>query len=190
MILLSILSAVVGEITSLCAFGFFESKQQSLTATFYVASVTYAFFYIFLMQGGKKIKALFIYFSYICIWAAMYVVVMIITRNVLGGWQPAMWILRSLFNIILLLVYQRLLKSHILSSLPAIEKASAVLAFVSGMAYLLVPSLMIYYAYSTQTAPGLVVVIFLLLFCFAVYFLMFRFIGQVGQEHKLRQIEA
>lgn len=188
-LLLSILSAVLAEAISLWPFGFFESKQQSLTVTFYVASVTYAFFYIFLMQGGKKIKALFLYFSYIGIWSAMYVVVMIITRNVLGGWQPAMWILRSLFNIVLLIVYHRFLKARFIASLPAVEKASGVLILVSGMAYLLVPTLMIYYAYSTQTMMGLLMVMFLLLFCFAVYFLMFRFIRQVGRESELHRIE-
>lgn len=186
---LSILAAVLSEAVSLFSFVYFDSKQQALTVTFYVASVIYAFFYIFLMQGGKKLKALFIYFTYICIWAAMYVVVMILTRNVLGGWQPAMWILRSVFNIVFLIIYYRCFKVRLLKCMPAVEQVSNVLIPASGMIYLVVPTLMIYYAYSDQTAISLAIVIFLLLFCFTFYVLIFRFIRQVGREKEFQAIE-
>ncbi len=187
--LLSILAAVIGEAISLFCFMYFDSKMQALTITFYVASVAYAFFYIFLMQGGKKLKSLFIYFTYICIWAAMYVVVMIITRNLLGGWQPAMWILRSILNLLFLYGYHRYFKERLLKSMPAVEKASDILIVASGMIYLVVPTLMIYYAYSDQTIISLLCVIFLLCFCLTYYFFIFRFIRQVGKEKDTQAIE-
>ncbi len=186
---ISIFSAVLAQLLSLVSFAYFDNKQQALTVVFYVASVTYAIFYIFAMCGGKKHKALFYYFTYICIWSAIYVVVMIIVRNLIGGWEPAVWILRSLFNILLLWAYHHGLKERILRSLTAIDKAAGVLILVSGLTYLLVPSLMIYYAYGTQTILSLVVVIFLLVFCLAVYILIFRFVRQLGVESRLQQIE-
>jgi len=142
------------------------------------------------MQDKRKfVKSFFIFFSYICVWAAVYVVVMVLTNHLFKGWEPSIWILRSAFNIILLGIYYYFLKNRFSANREEIEKPSGVLLLVSGLSYIMLPVLMIYYAFSTHSTFSLAFIVFLLLFCTAVYMLIFRFIKQMSRERNLKEVE-
>ena len=183
------LSVVVAEALSLFTIFDFGVEGKAFTLLYIVGSLVYAVLYIFLLQGGKKLKACFIFFSYICVWAAVYVVAMVLFNHVFRGWEPSIWIVRSVCNIALLFLYQFFIKAKIIKSGAAMEKASGMLVAVSGMAYLLLPILMLVYAFREQTTWSLLVTIFLLLFSLVVYWLLFRFIRQIERESELRGIE-
>lgn len=188
--LLAALSVVIAEVLSLFTIFTYGVESKAFTLLYIVGSLVYIIFYVFFMQDKRKfIKSFFIFFSYICVWAAVYVVVMVLTNHLFKGWEPSIWILRSAFNIILLGIYYYFLKNRFSANREEIEKPSGVLILVSGLSYIMLPVLMIYYAFSTHSSLSLVFIVFLLLFCTAVYMLIFRFIKQMSRERNLKEVE-
>ncbi len=189
MIMFCAISVVIAELLSLFTILGFGVEGKAFTLLYIAGSLVYIALYVFILQGGSKLKAFFIFFTYICAWAAVYVVSMILYNNVFGKWEPSIWIIRTFFNLILLLLYQLVFRRKIEKSGVAIEKASPMLVIVSGMAYFLLPILMIIYAFSEQNNLSLAATLFLLIFSVVVYVLMFSFIKHIARENELTAIE-
>ena len=183
------LSVVIAEVLSLFTIFGFGVEGKAFTLLYVAGSLVYVILYVFILQGGSKLKAFFIFFTYICAWAAVYVISMVLYNNVFGKWEPSIWIIRTFVNLILLPVYQLVFRAKIEKSGIAIEKASPMLVMVSGMAYFLLPILMIIYAFNEQNNLSLAATLFLLVFSVVVYVLMFHFIKHIGRENELLAIE-
>ncbi len=99
--------------------------------------------------------------------------------------------MRSVFNASLLIAYQYLFRNKFVRNQRLIEKPPLMLLLVSGMAYFMMPVLMLFYAYDAEkNALTLAIIAFLLLFCIIVYIMIFRFINQVAKEKKTKAIES
>ncbi len=190
-IVITIVFAVFAEFIALTALLWYGSDKVVYTALYIVASLTYIAYYIFIIQKENPLKALFIFFSYVCMWASIYVLSMMITNHMLEGKEYYVWILRTAFNIALLPVYQRLIKSRFIKSQRILAKPSFILLLVSGMINLLLPLLIYFFVYyEAATLFKLPIVVFFLLFSIIVYILIIRFIKQTTKENKVRAIEA
>ena len=129
-----VLSVVIAEALSLFTIFGFGVEGKAFTLLYIAGSLVYVVLYVFILQGGSKLKAFFIFFTYICAWAAVYVTSMVLYNNIFGKWEPSIWIVRTFFNLALLPVYQLFFRVKIEKSGVAIEKASPMLVMVSGMA--------------------------------------------------------
>ena len=187
--LLASLSVVIAEALSLFTIFNYGVEGPAFTLLYIIGSVVYICFFVFLMNGEKKLKSLFMFFSYICVWAAIYVISMVLYTYVFTEWEPSIWILRSLFNIILLLLYHYIFEARIATKGEAIEQASKTLLLVSGMAYLLLPILMIVYAFGDRSFLLIFLTMFIIAYAAAVYALIFRFIKQVAREQQMQEVE-
>lgn len=175
---------------SVLSFYLYQAHAQSFLFMFFICNILYMSVYLFALQGGVKRTACFIYFSYICVWATVYVVSLVLTRNVFRNFEPMVWILRTVLGIVSIAVYNIYLRQPLIKNRVSMDKASVVLVIVSGMACVLVPMLIILYAFNEQTAWGIGVIVFMLVFSFMVYVLIFRLIKQLGKEGDMRTIEA
>jgi len=187
--ILSALSVIIAEALSLFTIFNFGVEGPAFTALYIIGSAVYICFFVFLMNGEKKQKSLFVFFSYICVWATVYVISMVLYTYVFKEWEPSIWILRSLFNVILLVLYHYVFKARLMKKSEAIEQASKTLLIVSGMAYLLLPILMLVYAFGERSFLVLFLTMFITAFAVAVYFLIFRFIKQVAREQQMQEVE-
>ncbi len=187
--MLAALSVVIAEVLSLFTIFNYGVEGPAFTILYLIGTLVYVFFFVFLMNGEKKLKSLFIFFSYICVWATVYVISMVLYTYVFQSWEPSIWILRTIFNVILFVLYHYFFKTKIVRNGVAIEQASRALLLVSGMAYLLLPTLMIIYAFGERSLFILLCTAFLIAFAVAVYTLIFRFIGQVAREQQMQELE-
>lgn len=187
--ILAALSVIIAEALSLFTIFNFGVEGPAFTALYIIGSAVYICFFVFLMNGEKKQKSLFVFFSYICVWSAVYVISMVLYTYVFKEWEPSIWILRLLFNVILLVLYHYVFKAKLMKKSEAIEQASKTLLIVSGMAYLLLPILMLVYAFGEGSFLVLFLTMFIIAFAVAVYALIFRFIKQVAREQQLQEVE-
>ncbi len=190
-ILVVSLAALLSEAVSLFAIFGYGSGKISFSLLYAAGSLIYVIFYIFIMQKERLLKSVFIFFSFVCMWTAVYGISMLLADWLFDGIESAVWIFRSILNVSLLIAYQYFFRSGFINNQKLIEKPPVVLLLVSGMAYLMMPILMLFYAYDAEkNTLTLAIIAFLLLFCIVVYIMIFRFINQVAKEKKTKAIES
>ncbi len=190
-ILVVSLAALLSEAVSLFAIFGYGSGKISFSLLYAAGSLIYVIFYIFIMQKERLLKSVFIFFSFVCMWTAVYGISMLLADWLFDGIESAVWIFRSILNVSLLIAYQYFFRSGFINNQKLIEKPPVVLLLVSGMAYLMMPILMLFYAYDAEkNTLTLAIIAFLLLFCIVVYIMIFRFINQVAKEKKTNAIQS
>lgn len=183
------LSVVISGVLSL--FTLFTSGVEgtAFTLLYIIGVAVYTVIYVFFMNGEKILKSLFVFFTYVCVWAAVYLVSMLLFNHVFRDWESSVWIARTVFNVVLLLLYHFFFKDRVEKNSAAVEQASKSLIVISGMLCVLLPFLMIVYAFYEQSALSISVIVLLLIFTIAVYGLIFRFIKQTDREWLAQEIE-
>ncbi len=190
-ILVVVLAALLSEAISLFAIFGYGSGKISFSLLYAAGSLIYVIFYIFIMQKERLMKSVFIFFSFVCMWTVVYSISMLLADWLFAGIEPAVWIFRAVLNVSLLIAYQYFFRSGFIKNQRLIEKPPIVLLLVSGMAYLMMPILMVFYAYDAEkNTLTLAIIAFLILFCIVVYIMIFRFINQVAKEKKTKAIES
>ncbi len=78
-VLIVVLAAVVSEVISLFSIFGYGSGKIAYTLLYAAGSLIYVVFYICIMQKERLIKSVFIFFSFVCMWTAVYGVSLLLT---------------------------------------------------------------------------------------------------------------